>query len=315
MVLQKNFMGKRIISLTIFLVMAVAGFGGCAKNAGPSEGNNVFRIKDTIVVDGLTRTYTLNLPPNYYTSSGFSLVIALHGGGGSAKQFERTCLLTEKANASGFVVVYPDGTGLLKTWNAGTCCGGAVREQVNDVKFISMLIDRLVAKYKINPKKVYATGHSNGGMMCYRLACELSDKIAAIAPNASTMVVTQACQPTRPVPILHMHSKLDKHVVYTGGYGNGISGVYCPPLDSVFQAWSLNNQCADPGKVIISNSSYTLTEWRSCAQNVTIQYYLTEDGGHAWPGGLQGHPGADHPSQAINANDLLWDFFQQYALP
>lgn len=306
---------KQFLSIMVLLVMTVTGFASCAKSTTPMDGEETFRINDTIVVDGITRTYLLNLPPNYYSTSGFSLVIAMHGGGGSAKQFERTSLLSEKANEAGFIVVYPDGYGLIRTWNAGACCGGAVRDHVDDVKFISALIDRLVSKYKINPMKVYATGHSNGGMMCYRLACELSNKIAAIAPNASTMVVTQACLPSRPVPILHMHSKLDEHVIYTGGYGNGISGVYCPPLDSVFQVWSLNNQCADPVKVIVSNSSYTLTEWLSCSNNASIHYYLTKDGGHAWPGGLPGHGGADPPSQAINANNLMWDFFQQYQLP
>lgn len=268
-----------------------------------------------MVVDGISRTYILNLPPNYYESSGFPLVIAMHGGGGSASQFESTSKLTEKANAAGFMVVYPEGTGIINTWNAGTCCGSAVTNSINDVKFISQLIDKLIAAHKINPKKVYATGHSNGGMMSYRLACELSTKIAAIAPNGSTMVVTQACNPARSVPILHMHSKLDQHVVYTGGYGNGVSGVYCPPLDSVLNVWSLKNNCSTTAEVIVSNSNYTQKRWRNCANNVTVDYYLTNDGGHGWPGGLPGGPNSDIPSTSINANDLLWSFFQQYQLP
>lgn len=268
-----------------------------------------------MIVDGISRSYVLNLPPGYYESSGLSLVIAMHGGGGSASQFETTSKLTEKANASGFVVVYPEGTGVINTWNAGTCCGSAVTNNINDVKFISQLIDKLIDSYKINPKKVYATGHSNGGMMSYRLACELSNKIAAIAPNGSTMVVTQACNPSRAVPVLHMHSKLDQHVVYTGGYGNGISGVYCPPLDSVMNVWSLKNNCTTNGEVVTSNSNYTQKRWRNCTNNVTIDYYLTNDGGHGWPGGLPGGPNSDIPSTSINANDLLWNFFQQHQLP
>lgn len=273
------------------------------------------------MTDGLTRTYTLNLPPNYYEAGDFSLVIAMHGGGGNAGQFETSCKLTQKANTAKFIVVYPDGVksnGLLKsqTWNAGGCCDYARDHNINDVKFISELIDKLVTSYKINPKKVYATGHSNGGMMAYRLACELSGKIAAIAPNSSTMVVTQPCNASRAVPVLHMHSILDSNVPYTGGTGTGVSKHYNPPLDSVFHVWSLKNTCATPAQIVTNNSSYKFTKWTDCSNNVSIQYYLTKDGGHAWPGGLPGGlPGADTPSNVINANDLLWDFFQQYQLP
>lgn len=301
--------------LFIFLLIAPAiTFLSCKKKDTPPE-NHVFRFNDTISVDGIQRSYILNLPPNYYESSGFSLVIGLHGGSGSGSQFETSSKLTDKANAAGFIVVCPDGTGVLKTWNAGACCGSSVNNNVNDVHFISELIDHLVSKYKINPRKVYATGHSNGGMLCYRLACELSNKIAAIAPNSCTMVVTQPCNPARQVPILHMHSKLDENVPYTGGYGNGVSGVYCPPLDSVFTVWSQINNCSMPSQITFSNNKYTLTEWLSCDKNAIINFYLTTDGGHAWPGGLPGRATSDTPSTAINADDLLWDFFQQHELP
>jgi polyhydroxybutyrate depolymerase len=309
-------------ALSLFLLIALASCTKTTETMAPVNDNTTemaaartFRINGSMVVDGITRTYTLNLPPGYFLSSNFSLVIALHGGGGSGTQFETSSKLTDKANAAGFVVVYPDGTGLIKTWNAGTCCGSAVTNNVNDVKFISQLINHLVATYKINPKKVYATGHSNGGMLSYRLACELSNKIAAIAPNGSTMVVTSPCNPTRRVPILHMHSKLDEHIPYTGGYGNGISGVYAPPLDSVFNAWATINTCPPALQVTTTTPGYTLKRWLLCANSTTIHYYLTNDGGHGWPGGLPGGPNSDTPSTAINANDLLWDFFKQFQLP
>lgn len=309
---MKQLLNLLLQSLTISLLLI---FAGCGKSPNVPPVDKVYRFDETITVDGLVRNYTLNLPPDYYDSSGFCLVIALHGGGGSPSQFERTSFLTDKSKASGFIVVYPEGTGIIKTWNAGTCCGSAITHQINDVKFISQLIDQLIAVYKINPKKVYATGHSNGGMMCYRLACELSNKIAAIAANSSTMVLTSACNPARAMPVLHLHSKLDQHVVYTGGPGDGISGVYCPPLDSVLNVFSLKNSCSNPSQVIFSNNLYTFKKWSSCTNNVSIQYYLTNDGGHGWPGGLPGGPNSDTPSIAINADDLLWEFFQQYQLP
>jgi len=302
-------------TLVLCLLLTAAG---CSKKTEPlSSSNNASltseaarSIDGSIVVDGLTRTYTVNLPTGYLLGNNYSLVIALHGGGGNASQFESSSGLTAKADAAGFIVVYPEGTGFIRTWNAGTCCGSAVTNNVNDVKFISQLIDKLVSTYKINAKKVYATGHSNGGMLCYRLACELSNKIAAIAPNASTMVVTSPCNPARRVPLLHMHSTLDENIPYTGGYGNGISGVYAPPIDSVMNVWATINTCPSGLPIVTTATGYTLKKWTPCSSNTAIHYYLTNDGGHSWPGGSGGSS-----STAINANDLLWSFFQQYQLP
>lgn len=304
------------LSLLILLLIANL-FSSCGKkNDTPSE--KIYRIQGSMTVDGLPRTYLLNLPPSYYEGSDFSLVIAMHGGGGSAEQFESTSLLTKKANASQFIVVYPEGvksTGLLeaRTWNAGGCCDYARDHNIDDVNFIRQLINKLISTYKINPKKVYATGHSNGGMLSYRLACEMADKITAIAVSGCTMVVLQPCNPSRAVPVLHMHSELDEHVPQEGGIG--VSNAYFPPLDSVFNVWSQKNACSLPDQVVVSNAQYTLRQWTGCSNNVTIQYYLTKDGGHAWPGGLPGSSMGDTPSTAINANDLLWSFFQQYQLP
>jgi polyhydroxybutyrate depolymerase len=301
----------------LFLAFPFFSIAGCGDKDDPPA-PQVYRFNETMTVDGRARTYTLNLPPDYYESANFSLVIAMHGGGGDAAQFESTSLLTAKANAAKFIVVYPEGvksTGVLgaRTWNAGGCCDYARDNNIDDVKFIGLLIDKLVSTYKINPKKVYATGHSNGGMLSYRLACEMANKITAIATSGCSMVVTQPCNASRAVPVLHMHSVLDARVPYTGGIG--ITNAYYPPLDSVLNAWSLKNSCATTAQVLVDNSNYKLTKWSNCSNNVTIQYYLTKDGGHAWPGGLPGGPNSDTPSVVINANDLLWDFFQQYQLP
>lgn len=304
-----------IIALIALLFTAA----GCSKG-DPDPGPKEYRFSKSITVDGKARTYTVNLPPNYYEADNFSLVIAMHGGGGSAEQFESTSLLTNKANAAKFIVVYPEGVqsdGILKarTWNAGSCCDYAVEKNINDVQFISELISSLLSEYKINAKKVYATGHSNGGMMSYRLACELSGKIAAIAVSGCTLMVTQPCNPSHPVPVLHMHSYLDENVPYKGGIGVGPSKAYNHPVDSGLAVFSAINACSNKAQVVVDNADYTLTKWTNCNNAVTIQWYMTKDGGHAWPGGLPGSPMGDTPSTVISANDLLWEFFQQYQLP
>lgn len=277
-----------------------------------------YRFYQSIQVDGVKRTYLINLPPNYYLRNNFSLVIALHGGGGDAYQFEKSSLLTEKANNEKFIVVYPEGKFRnkllpIRTWNAGSCCAYSVEANVDDVKFISVLIDTLIHSYKINSRKVYATGHSNGGMMCYRLACELSEKIAAIAPNSSTMVVTVPCNPLRAMPILHMHSILDENVPYDGGVVLR-TGSPSPALDSVFGVWSTINNCTQKD-TLRNDSLYREVVWSNANNTVAINYYLTMDGGHSWPGGKSGSSIGDQPSKVINANDLLWEFFKQYQLP
>lgn len=241
-------------------------------------------------------------------------MIALHGGGGGGLQFESKTGLTEKANAEHFVIVYPDGfpgPAKNRSWNAGSCCGAAQADNIDDVGFIKQLIAFLKANYKIDPARIYVTGHSNGGMLAYRLASELSDEIAAIAVNSCTMVVTAAIHPSRPVPVLHMHSALDEKVPFSGGIG--ITGAYYPPVDSVLNVWAAINACGNPPQTTNFNT-YIFRQWVNCSSKATVQLYLTNDGGHSWPGGQSDNPNADPPSTAINADNLLWSFFQKYTL-
>jgi polyhydroxybutyrate depolymerase len=204
------------------------------KNTSSADNNpdtSNYRYFESVTVDGISRYYLLNLPPSYYQQDTLPLVIALHGAGGSALQCEKDYKLTEKANQEKYAIVYPEGVrndGFLglRTWNAGSCCDFAAENNVNDVGFITMLIDKLIAGYKIDPKRIYVAGMSNGAMMAYRLACEIPGKIAAIASVSGTMLTTSPCNPSRAVPVLHIHSERDTKVPPQGGYG--IGGYYYP---------------------------------------------------------------------------------------
>lgn len=304
---------KLLTGIYLFCVSSMAT--GCNKDTTTPPRH----FEASLSMNGLNRTYIVNLPPAYYTDTAalYPMVIALHGTGGNAAQFERDYGFSKKADESGFVAVYPDGVASngvlhLRTWNAGTCCDFAMRNNIDDVSFISQLIDKMIGNYHIDPKRVYVTGMSNGGMMAYRLAADLSHKIAAIAPVSASMVYTPTAHQPQPVPILELHSVLDKIVPYYGGTNQ--MGYYFPSTESVLNAWALRNNCLPDATVVVDDNRYKQLKWVNGQGNVLIEHYVTQDGGHAWPGGKQARARADIPSQVINANDLIWTFFQRFKL-
>lgn len=270
---------------------------------------------DSIYFDGIYRTYQLHLPIDYDENEALPLIIAMHGGFGSGPQLELQSQLSIKSDEENFIVVYPEGVKSLlniRTWNAGECCGFASNNDIDDVGFIDALLDSLSDMYNVDSLRIYATGMSNGAFMSYRLACELSHRIAAIAPVAGSMTVTD-CLAENQVPIIHFHSYLDSNVPFEGGYGDGFSNHYNPPLDSIFNVWSAINNCVNTNDTIFNDIEYARIVWDNCDCNTSIEYYLTQDGGHSWPGGVESEFG-DPVSEYINANDLMWSFFEQYTL-
>ena len=271
---------------------------------------------DSILWQSIERTYLLHLPAAFDDSQELPLVIAMHGGFGNANNIENQSQLSAKADDENFIVVYPEGVKAgvfnIRTWNAGWCCGHASASNIDDVGFINALIDTLIKDYPIDINRVYATGMSNGGYMSYRLACELSDRIAAIAPVAASMSMS-SCNPNRAVPVMDFHSYLDTNVPYQGGTGTGASIHYSPPLDSVLNVWSQLNACTVERDTLTNNSQITHIVWSSCDCNNQVEQYITQDGGHSWPGG-RGTLIGDEPSDLLNATDLMWDFFTKYSL-
>jgi polyhydroxybutyrate depolymerase len=279
-------------------------------------GFNSFSQYDSIPHDGGYRTYLVHLPTSYDGSEELPMVIAMHGGFGNAYNMQNMSQLSVKANQENFIVVYPEGVAggalNISAWNAGWCCGYASNANIDDVGFIDALIDSLSEDLAIDLNRVYATGMSNGGFMSYRLACELSHKIAAIAPVSASMAMT-SCSPNLPVPVIGFHSYLDTNVPYDGGQGDGASNHHNSPQDSVMNAWSALNNCQNENDTLIQNNDYLHVRWDECDCQSAIHYYITEDGGHSWHGGQSTIIG-DDPSTVINANDLMWEFFSNYSL-
>src|SRR5689334_19667474 len=205
-----------------------------------------------VMQKGRGRNYIVHSPQAASTASK-PVVINLHGGGGNAKNQQSYSRMDVLANREGFLVVYPNGTGRfgdhLLTWNAGTCCGSALKDNVDDVGFVRAVIDDLAQRTPIDRSRVYATGLSNGAMMTYRLAAEAPDLIAAIAPVAGAMVLS-AFNPKRPVPIMHIHSVDDPRALYAGGLGPAFpltnSRVEHPAVEDVIARWVEFDGCAKP---------------------------------------------------------------------
>jgi len=180
------------------------------------------------------------------------------------------------------------------------------------VGLIDALLDLLIAEIAVDTQRIYATGMSNGGSMGYGVACKLSERIAAIAPVSASMTIA-VCQPTRSVPVIGLHSYQDTSVPYLGGIGDGVSGHYNSPQDPLQTAFALHANCAVLRDTLQHDAALTVVRWHECDRQQEMLLYMTQGGGHSWPGGTGSDIG-DPPSTTISANDLMWDFFQQHNL-
>lgn len=272
----------------------------------------------SLVHDGLTRMYRVHVPKIYSAAVPAPLVLAFHGGGGDMNYLatDRYYGLISKSEAEGFVVIFPNGfsnlnSGKFATWNAGTCCASARDENVDDVGFVRKIVGNATRQLNIDRSQVYATGMSNGGMMAYRLACEMSDTFKAIAAVSGTDNTTN-CAPKVPISILHIHAKNDDHVLYNGGAGkvfrdqSKVSVLTSVP--ATISKWVKLNSCDPTPLRVLDTPGAFCDKYSHCQGNVAVQLCVTETGGHSWPGGTK--PRGDEPaSQAISADDVIWTFF------
>ncbi|MCL9793261.1 extracellular catalytic domain type 1 short-chain-length polyhydroxyalkanoate depolymerase [Frankia sp. AgKG'84/4] len=271
----------------------------------------------TLTVDGRVRTYLVHLPADSAPSpSALPVVVVLHGGGGSGAQVERQSGLSEVADRAGFLAVYPDGSGrlgtALLTWNAGTCCGYAHQTNSDDVAFVAAVLDQITRDHRIDPRRIYVTGMSNGAMMAYRLGCELAGRIAAIAP-VSGALDTVTCTPSRPVSVIAFHGLADQRVPYGGGESSlaGLRQGDERADRSVAEAmtfWTRRDGCAaTPARSTQGAVHHDV--YGSCASGVAVELYSIEGAGHAWPGGTPPRGQADAPPPAPDASEVMWRFF------
>ena len=241
---------------------------------------------ETLSFNGRERTYRLYVPSRL-PDGPLPLFFALHGGTGWGDQFADTNDVEDLAESNGFIVVHPDGikigAGPGGVWNGGVCCAVAARENVDDVGFTSALIDQVSSRYDIDPRRVFAFGHSNGGIMSYRLACELSDRIVGIGVVAGVLGVTP-CNPAEPVSVMQVHGRADENVPFEGGVGpRSLAGIEFPPPHDGFETLAAANGCAAGGTSTAGD--LTIEERGPCEADSAAIFVAIAGANHAWPGG------------------------------
>jgi polyhydroxybutyrate depolymerase len=247
----------------------------------------------TVTVGGMARTARVHVPATYAPTERTPVVINIHGLTGSASGQSTLSHLIAKSDAAGFISVHPEGTGSPRSWNAGGCCDPAAANDIDDVGFIEALIDTLEDKLCTDPDRVYAMGLSNGGHMSYRLACELSDRIAAVGPVAG-LLHTSPCQPSRPVPVIHVHGTSDSIVGYA----------YVP---AAINFWRGHNGCTSQ-QTTYQQGDATCVTHGGCTGAADVTLCTIAGGGHQWPGG-DAIPFLGTKSNDLIATDAVWDFF------
>jgi len=328
-------------SVVAALAIAVAGTICCARarvsdppgaatSAHLRAGNHEF----TVMHAGRTRNFIVHMPPR--TSGPMPVLVAFHGGGGNAAQFQRSSGIDAVSDREGFVVVYPNGTGALAnrllTFNAGDgCCGYARNNDVDDVGFAVAAVNDLAQRTPVDRRRVYATGHSNGGMMAHRVGAEASDFFAAIAAVSGSLdLAGSRFAPENPVPVLQIHSVDDPRALYEGGLGPPFPGTNSRVLhQSVKQAldrWIAANGCstmADTldrkvGAAATRNAGIAATKlaWRSCRGGAEVMHWKLSGSGHGWPGNAASGGGETLVGKQTNiiiAAEEVWSFVSRFS--
>ncbi|APW59434.1 alpha/beta hydrolase family esterase [Paludisphaera borealis] len=291
------------------LALALAAFTTTKLPAGDHQ--------RSLTSEGLPRAYWVHIPPGYDASKPTPVVLILHSALMNGPSMAKFCGMNDKADQAGFIAVYPNGAGptsLFKYWDAG----GVKFRDSDDVGFIAKVLDDLESVVHVDRKRVFAAGMSNGGMMCYRLAAELSNRIAAIASVAGSMAIND-CHPKRPVPVLHFHGTKDGVVLYNGPDERTPSNIKFLSVDDTVRAWARLDGCPPtPSIDVLPHLKDQIPIRRAIygpgTDGAEVVLYSVQGGGHTWPGRDPEMFFLGKSTKDVSANDLIWEFFQKHPM-
>jgi polyhydroxybutyrate depolymerase len=285
------------IALLTAALLPAGATGPAAAASGHATSLAAGSSDHTIVVDGRQRTFHVYRPAALPTQA--PLVVMLHGGFGTGSHAEQVYGWNAQADAHDFVVAYPDGLG--KAWSVGGgCCGAPGRADVDDVTFITAMVEAIGQQVPLDRNRFYATGMSNGGLLAYRLACD-TELFAAIGPVAATRMGD--CPDPEPTSVIHVHGTADKNVRYNGGPGEGQAEIDGEAVPALIAGWRAVGDCAAPSRTV---AGPVITSIAACPSGRAVELITVIGGAHDWPG-AGGKPGA------LDTTDTIWRFFAEHA--
>jgi len=320
-----------VIIKSKLLTLAVLGFifiiqtTSVSCTASRIQADRAGNLSKSLNHGGLERAYHLHIPSSYRNSMATPLLVALHGGGGNGQKMATLSRLSLLADQNGFMVAYPEA--VEHHWNDGRGLSQyrSQRQNIDDVGFISRMIDDIAGDYNLDEKRVYVTGASNGAMMSLRLGCELADKITAMAPVIGSMPenLVSECAPARPVPLLMINGSHDPLVPWEGGYVHflrkKLGKIISVPQTIDF--WVARNGCSpepqitkEPDTDPDDGTRVQKGVYGQCADGADVVLYEIKGGGHTWPGGYQYLPEflIGKTNRDLNASETIWNFFNGY---
>lgn len=269
-------------------------------------------ITKSMMHDGKERSYITYIPDNYTGDTAVPLVFNFHGYTSNATEQMWYGDFRAIADTAGFIIVHPEGTLLNGSthWNVG---GWTLGSTTDDVGFTEAMIDALAGQYNIDLDRIYSTGMSNGGYMSFLLACQLGDKIAAVASVTGSMTpqIFDNCNPTHPTPILQVHGLADPVVPYFGA-------AWTKPINDVVAYWTAYNRCSNtpivtavPNTSLLDGSTVKHELYEGGDNGTIVEHYRITGGGHTWPGTASNSLGTN---QDFDASLEIWRFFSRYDL-
>lgn len=280
------------------------GSSGDAPAAVTCTGKQMQPRDATWTVGG--RQVRVHVPASYDPTRPTPLVLNLHGYTGDGLQQSTVSKMLPVSDAHGFIVLHPDGHHSPRGWNAGVCCGAAATSGTDDTGWLASVLDQAESMLCVDRDRVFATGLSNGGFMSHRLACELSDRIAAIAPVAG--VVGVSCAPSRPVAVMHIHGDADPLIPYGGGGVNGNESVA-----TTIERWTTINGCTGAPTQTYQQGDATCVTRSGCTADAEVTLCTIAGGGHQWPGGVSIGSFLGALSDDLDASNAMWAFFAAHA--
>ena len=312
-------------SLPVALLAAPASATSSSTRPAPSPGCAARGATGTQTLNprlgGRPRTVIVHMPPADTGHTPVPLVLNLHGSGSTAHAQELFTGMDATADANGFIVAYPQGAikaGTGFDWNVPNqpLIGGAAvpKGSADDVGFASSLITYLAARYCVDPQRVYATGFSGGARLTSQLACDLPNRVAAVAP-VSGLRFPSPCPAARAVPVLSFHGTADPVDPYQG---NG-QRYWTYSVPTAAQRWAAKDSCSSAPTVTNPSPTVQLTAYTGCAAASTVELYTISGAGHTWPGGPPLPRRATRllgpQSNGIDASSTIWSFFAAHPMP